>query len=71
MFRIPAVPLDGDPKGGLRRKRNLAVAVPFELHLEQGTLSGRADVILGEAAQITADLVQVEPRVLARAKPGG
>ena len=29
------------------------------------------DAILAEASQITADLVQVEPRVLARAKPGG
>ena len=28
------------------------------------------DAILAEASQITADLVQVEPRVLARAKPG-
>jgi hypothetical protein len=29
------------------------------------------DAILAEAAQITADLVQVEPRYLARTKPGG
>lgn len=29
------------------------------------------DAILGEATQITADLVQVEPRFLARARPGG
>jgi len=29
------------------------------------------DAILAEAAQITADLVQVEPRLLARAKPAG
>jgi hypothetical protein len=29
------------------------------------------DAILAEASQITADLVQVEPRLQARAKPPG
>jgi hypothetical protein len=29
------------------------------------------DAILAEAAEITADLVQVEPRLLARARTGG
>jgi len=31
---LPAVPFYGDPKGGLRRKCNLAVAAAFEPHLE-------------------------------------
>jgi DNA helicase-2/ATP-dependent DNA helicase PcrA len=41
-------------------KRLWAVERPFELHLEQGTLSGRADVILSEAGDADGSLSIVD-----------
>jgi carboxyl-terminal processing protease len=57
--------------GELMRENDRSAAVGDEAPEDAEGDQERPDVILGEAAQITADLVVVEPRHLARAKPGG
>jgi carboxyl-terminal processing protease len=57
--------------GELMRENDRRAAVGDEAPEDAENAEERPDVILGEAAQITADLVVVEPRHLARAKTGG
>ncbi len=52
------------------RENDRRAAVGEEALDDAEKIEDRPDVILGEAAQITADLVVVEPRHLARAKAG-
>jgi len=54
--------------GELMRENDRRAAVGEEALDDVEKIEDRPDVILGEAAQITADLVVVEPRHLARAK---
>ena len=56
--------------GELMRENDRRAAVGEEALDDAEKIEDRPDVILGEAAQITADLVVVEPRHLARAKAG-
>ena len=56
--------------GELMRENDRRTAVGEEALDDAEKIEDRPDVILGEAAQITADLVVVEPRHLARAKAG-
>jgi len=56
--------------GELMRENDRRAAVGEEVLDDAEKIEDRPDVILGEAAQITADLVVVEPRHLARAKAG-
>jgi carboxyl-terminal processing protease len=56
--------------GQLTRENERRAALGDEVLDDAEDIKDRPDAILGEASQITADLVQVEPRYLARAKPG-
>jgi len=56
--------------GQLTRENERRAALGDEVLDDAEDIKDRPDAILGEASQITADLVQVEPRYLARAKAG-
>ena len=57
--------------GELARENARRAALGEDTIEEAEEIEDRPDAILAEAAQITADLVQVEPRYVARARPGG
>jgi carboxyl-terminal processing protease len=57
--------------GELARENQRRTALGEEALEDADDIKDLPDAILAEAAQITADLVQVEPRLLARAKPAG
>ena len=56
--------------GELMRENQRRAALGEDTLDDADDIKDLPDAILAEASQITADLVQVEPRVLARAKPG-
>jgi carboxyl-terminal processing protease len=56
--------------GQLTRENERRAALGDEVLGDAEDIKDRPDAILAEASQITADLVQVEPRYLARAKSG-
>jgi len=56
--------------GELMRENQRRAALGEDALDDADEIKDLPDAILAEASQITADLVQVEPRVLARAKPG-
>jgi carboxyl-terminal processing protease len=56
--------------GELMRENQRRAALGEDVLDDADDIKDLPDAILAEASQITADLVQVEPRVLARAKPG-
>jgi carboxyl-terminal processing protease len=56
--------------GELMRENQRRAALGEDALDDADDIKDLPDAILAEASQITADLVQVEPRVLARAKPG-
>jgi carboxyl-terminal processing protease len=57
--------------GELMRENQRRAALGEDALDDADDIKDLPDAILAEASQITADLVQVEPRVMARAKPGG
>jgi len=57
--------------GELMRENQRRAALGEDALEDADDIKDLPDAILAEASQITADLVQVEPRFLARAKPGG
>jgi carboxyl-terminal processing protease len=57
--------------GELMRENQRRAALGEESLDDADDIKDLPDAILAEASQITADLVQVEPRVMAKSKPGG
>jgi hypothetical protein len=57
--------------GELMRENQRRTAQGEEVAEDLEDIQALPDAILTEAVQITADLVQVEPRLMARARPGG
>jgi carboxyl-terminal processing protease len=58
-------------EGQLARENERRVAVGEEPLEEESAIENLPDAMLDEAAEITADLTQIEPRYVARARPAG
>jgi hypothetical protein len=56
--------------GELERENDRRTALGEESLDDAEDITDLPDAVLTEASQITADLVQLEPRYLVRAKPG-